>query len=82
MFYKSSILVQKVLYFSNRLSSSMQKDINFVFLSLSPPLTLKDITYALILDNIKTSGFITSSKYPIFVLVNFKATTLSTLKKF
>ena len=74
------------LYFSTSLSSSMLKDINllFLFLSLSPPLSLKVQTYPTILGNIKTNGIITSSKYPIryfelfFVSIDFEIIVLST----
>ena len=79
------MLVQIVLYFSNSFSSSIQKDINLLFLFLSPSLTSYVLTYPLILGNIKTNGLITLSKYPIkylqlvFVLINFEITILSTL---
>ena len=73
------------LYFSNSLSSSIWKNINLLFLCLSSSLTLKDLTYPLILDNIESNGLITSSKYPVrylglvFCSNNFEATVLSTL---
>ena len=65
-----------VLYFYNLLSS-MQKDINLQFLSLSPSLTLNVLTYPLMSGNIKTNGLIAICKCPIkylelvFVLINF-----------
>ena len=46
-----------VLYFSDSFSSSIRKDINLLFLSL------KVLTYPLILGNIKTNVLTTSSKY-------------------
>ena len=58
-FLKSSILVQMVLYFSNSLSSSIHKDINLLYLFLSPPLSLNIWIYPFILGNIKTNGLIT-----------------------
>ena len=80
------MLFQMVLYFSNGLSSSMSKYINLLFLllSLSPPLSLKVQIYPPILVNIKTNGFIRSSKYKIrylklfFVLIDFEIIILST----
>ena len=57
----------------------------FLFLSLSPSLTLKVLTYPLIIANIKANSLITSSKYPIkylkliFVSINFETTILLTL---
>ena len=66
-----------VLYFSNRFSPSVSKDISFLFFSL------KVLTYSLILGNIKTNGLVTSSKYPIkylelfFVSIKFDITILS-----
>ena len=51
--FKSSILVQMVIYFSNTSSSSIPKDIILLLLSLSPFLTLNILTYPLVLDNIK-----------------------------
>ena len=52
-----------VSYFSNSSSSSIHKDINLLYLPLS--LTLKVLTYPLILGNFKTNGLMTLSKYPI-----------------
>ena len=63
-----------VLYFTNSLSSSIQKNINLLFL------TLKVLTYPLNLGNIKTNNVITLSKCPIkylelvFVSTNFEIT--------
>ena len=66
MFFKSYIfLVQMVLYFSNNVSSSIQKDINLLILSSSPSLTLNVLEYPLSLDNIKINGLITLSKHQI-----------------
>ena len=71
--FRSSILVQMVIYFSNNLSSS-----------LSPSLRLNVLTYLLIFDDIKTNGFITLSKYLMkylqlsFVSTNFQMTILLT----
>ena len=73
------------LYFSNSFSSSIRKDINLLFLFLSPSLTLNVLTYPLILGIIKTNGPMALSKYPIqyleldFVLTNFEIAILSTL---
>ena len=56
----------------------MWKDINLLFLSLSPSLTFNVVTYPLILGNIRFNGLITVSKYPIkylklaFVSTNFE----------
>ena len=56
-----------------------------LFLSLFTSLALNDLTYPLILGNIKTNDLITLSKYSIkhlelvFVLTNFEITILSTL---
>ena len=69
-----------VLCFSNSLLSAILKDINLLFLFLSPPLSLNVLTNLLILGNIKTS-----SKYSIkylelfFVSASFEMTILSTL---
>ena len=58
---------------------------NLLFLFLSPVLSLNVLTYPLSLGNIKTNGFITSSKYPIkhldffFLSTNFEMTILSIL---
>ena len=63
----------------------MRKDINLLFLFLSPSLTLKGLTYPLILSNIKTNGLTTLPKNPIkylesfFVLIKLEITILSTL---
>ena len=54
------MLVKIALYFSNSYSSFIGEDINFLFLSLP----LKNLTYPLILGNIKTNGLINLSKYP------------------
>ena len=68
-----------VLYISNNLSSSIRKDIHLLFSSSNL------LTYLLTLDNIKTNGLITLSKYLIkylelnFVSINFEITILSTL---
>ena len=65
-----------VSYFYNSLSLSLPKDINLSFLSL------KVLTYPLTLDNIKTNGRITSSKYHIkylelfLVSINFDMTII------
>ena len=78
IFFKSSIIAQMALYFSDSFSSFMHKDINLLFLSLSPSLSLNVLTYPHILGNIKTNGLITSSKYSIkdlelfFVSVKFE----------
>ena len=40
----------------------MPKEINLLFLFLSPHLILNVLTYPLILGNIQTNGFISSSK--------------------
>ena len=81
-FCRSSILVQMVLYFCNSLSLSIQKDINLLSLFLSLLLSLKVLTYPLILGNIRNNGHVASSKYPVkfsrlFVLINFEITILS-----
>ena len=60
-----------VSYFSNSFSLFIQEDINLLFLSLSPSLTLNALTYQLILSNIKANGLITSSKYPVNYLKLF-----------
>ena len=80
MFFKSTILVQMVLYFSNSFFSSVIcKDINLLFFSLNV------LTYPLISENIKTNGLINSFKYPIkylelfLVSVKFEISILSTL---
>ena len=84
-FFNCSILVQIALYFSNSYSSSIQKDIDLLFLFLSPSLTLNVLTYPLILGIIKTDGLIALYKSPIkylelvFALTNFEITILSTL---
>ena len=82
IFFKSSILVQIALYFSNSFSSSLQKDINL----LSSSLNLNILTYPLILGIIKTNGLIALSNFiPIkyleldFLSINFEATILSKL---
>ena len=81
-FFKSSILVQIALYFSNNFSSPIWRDINLFFLSS----TLNVLTYLFILGIIKTNGVTSLSKYPIkylelvFVLTNFEITILSALK--
>ena len=73
-FFKSSILVQMLSYFS----SSIQEDINLLFLSLNV------LTYLLTLGNIKTNALIASSKYLIkyleliFVSINFEIIIAST----
>ena len=54
-----------VSYFSNSSSSSIHKDTNLLYLPLSLSLTLKVLTYPLILGNFKTNGLMTLSKYPI-----------------
>ena len=60
-------------------------EINLLFLSLSPPLTLKTLAYPLILGIIKTHGLLALSEYPIkylelvLVLTNFEISILSTL---
>ena len=70
------------LYFSNRLSSSIQKDINLLRWFLSPSLTLNVLAYPIILGNIKPNGLITSYKYPtkclklLFISVEFESTIL------
>ena len=46
-----------ILYFPNSLSSSTRKGISLLFF------TLKVLTYLFVLGNIKTNGFIISSKY-------------------
>ena len=51
-------------FFSNSFSSSIQKDINLLFLSLSLSLTLNVLTYPLVLGNTKTNHLITLCKYP------------------
>ena len=72
--FKSSISVQIVLYFSNSFSSSIRKDTNLLF----PSLTLNVLTYPLVLGIIKTNSLIVLSKYPIkclelvFLLTNFE----------
>ena len=74
-----------VLYFSNSSTSSTRKDINLLFLSLSPFLTINLLTNTLILGNTKTNGLITLSKYLmkylelVFVSSNLEITILSTL---
>ena len=60
IFCKPPILVQTALYFSSSFLSSIGKGINLFSFSLS----LNALTYPLILGNIQTNGFITSSKYP------------------
>ena len=78
---KSLILIQIALYFILIGSSSIWKDIKLLFLSL----TLNFLTYPLILDNTKTDGLTTLSKYAIkylklvFVSMNFEITILSIL---
>ena len=74
------------LYFPNSFSTSIQKVINLMLLSLTPSLTLNVLTYPLILGIIKTNGLIPLSNFiPIkylelvFVLTNFEITILSTL---
>ena len=63
----------------------MWEDINLLFLSLFPSLTLNVLTYSLIFSIIKTNGLIALSKYPIkylklvFVSINFEVTMLLTL---
>ena len=71
--------------FSNSFSSSIQKDINLLFLSLFSSSAWNALTYLLPLGNIKTNGLITLSNYPIkylelvFVSTYFEMTILSTL---
>ena len=65
-------------YFSNSLSPSIWKNIYLLSLSLSLFLSLKVLTYPLILGNIKTNGLLTSSKHAIkclrlfCILINFE----------
>ena len=67
------------------MASSIQKEINLFFLSLSPSLNLNVLTDPVMLNIIKTNGLIVLSKYSvkylelIFVLPNFEITILSTL---
>ena len=74
-----------VLYFSNIFPSYIKKDVSFLLLSLSPPLTLKVLTNPLILGNTKTNDLVTLSKYSIkyleldFAVTNFGITILSTI---
>ena len=62
-----SILVKMVFYLTNSISSTIQRDISllFLFLSLSPSLSLEVLTHSLNLGNIKTNNLIISSKYPV-----------------
>ena len=80
--FKSSILVQVALYFTNSFSSFIQKDIDL----LSHSLTLNVLTYPLILCIIKTNGFIILSIFfpvkcleLVFVSINFEIAVLSPL---
>ena len=80
---KFPVLVQLLLHFSNSLSLTIGKDINLLFSSLSPSLTLNVSTHPLILGNIKTNGLITLAKYPIkylelfFVSANYEMNILT-----
>ena len=65
-----------VLYFSNSFSSSIRKDINFLFLFLSSSLPLSFLTYLLSLGNIKANGLILRNS---FFPTSFEVTILSTL---
>ena len=86
IFFKSSILFQIALYFSNSFSYSIRKDIYLLFLSLSPSLTLNMLRYPPILGIIKTNALAVLLIFiPIlylelvFVLTSFKIIILSTL---
>ena len=63
------------LCFCNSLSSYIRKDINFLFLPLSPSLILNVLIYQVILGNIKTNSCIPSSKYVIKYLELFFVST-------
>ena len=63
------------LCFCNSLSSYIRKDINFLFLPLSPSLIFNVLIYQVILGNIKTNSFIPSSKYVIKYLELFFVST-------
>ena len=73
-----------VLYVSNSFSSSIEKSINLLILSLS-----LSLTYPLILSNIKTNGFVTLSKYPskylefgrvrVFISTNFEMNNITNI---
>ena len=54
-----------ISYILNILPSSTCKDINLLFLFLSPILYINVLISPFILGNISTSGFKTSSKEPI-----------------
>ena len=75
-------------FFSNSFSSSMQKEISLLFLSLFSSWNLNVLKYPFVLGNIKTNGFITLTKYPIkyleltFVSANFEMTTSLFYKQF
>lgn len=78
IFLQSSVLVQIVLYFSNGLSLSILKDINFLSLNLNV------VTYPFTLGDIEISPQIISFKHPFkslelfFVSINFEISILST----
>ena len=76
----------KQLYiFRNSFASSIKKDIDLLFLFLSPSSTLNVLIYPLILGIIKSNGVIALSKYQIqnlelvFVLTNFEITMFTIL---
>ena len=86
IFFKYSILVQIDLYVSIIYSSSIPKDINLLFLSLSSFFKFKCLNIStLILSISKINGLIALHKYQIqyleliFVLTNFEINILSTL---
>ena len=64
------------LYFSNSFSSSIRNNVNLLFLSLSPSLTLNILTYPLIIGIIKANGLITLSKYPMKYILSLFRTDL------
>ena len=82
IFFKSSILVQITLYFSNNFSSFIRKDVNLKLLPLFPSLTLNILTLVLsklmVLELFQIL-FQSNLLELAFVLTNFEITVLSTL---
>ena len=86
MSFKSTTLVEMILCCPNSILSSIRKKYQkyLLFLFLSAPLSCNVIIYPIILDNIESNGFITSSKYSIkylellFIPTNFSMIVFST----
>ena len=87
IFFRSSILVQMVFYFSNSLSWSIGKRINLLFL-FSYPRIFKCLDLSTHFRQSQNDGLITSYKYPVkyldlfFGSTNLDITKLPTLTSF